>query len=196
MTDVDVVLDAAFEMFDVWRLYGDPPYIESWLAHWAGRYGEKRVVEWDTRRPKAMALAIRAWNEAITRSEMSHCAEGDPFDALFCAHVGNAIRRDTNYRDDEGPLWTVEKERDGSPLKIDSAPAAVLSWEARMDAITAGALNQAPEPSAYAEYHSLTGEDLELADDELDPDDPDLLGPFLDELSQFADVDEEELVGA
>jgi hypothetical protein len=149
MSDVDVVLDGAFATWDVWRLYGDPAYIETWLALWAGRYGEKRVVSWDTRRPKAMALALRAWHTAINRAEMSHCAEGDKWDELFCAHVGNAVRRDTNYRDDEGPLWTVDKERDGSPLKIDSVPAGALSWEARNDAIAAGANNVETFVSVY-----------------------------------------------
>lgn len=194
MAEVDRVLDEAYETWDVWRQYTDPPYIEGWLANWAGRFGEKRVLAWDTRRPKAMALAIRAWNEAITRGEMSHCAEGDRWCELFTAHIGNAVRRDTNYRDDEGPLWTVEKERDGSPLKIDSGPAAVLSWEARMDAIAGGALNQAPTPSAYARYHSLTG-DEDLGEDDVG-DDSEIAGPFVDELApaEFSDVDEEEMV--
>jgi hypothetical protein len=149
MADVAAVLAAAFETWEVWRLYADPPYIESWIATWAGRWGDKRVVEWDTRRPKAMAYAIRAWKEAMTRGELSHCAASDKWCELFSAHVGNAVRRDTNYRDDEGRLWTVEKERDGSPLKIDAVPAAVLSWEARNDAITAGALNVQPFRSVY-----------------------------------------------
>lgn len=147
MLAVEEVLASAFEIWDVWRAYGDPPYIESWLAKWAGRWGKDRVVEWDTRRPKAMAEALRAWKAAMTSGELSHCHVDDELDALFTTHVGNAVRRDTGYRDDEGFLWTVEKDRDGSPNKIDSVPAATLSWAARNDAITAGALNV--ERSAY-----------------------------------------------
>jgi hypothetical protein len=141
MEEVDAVLTDAFETWEVWCVYADPPYIESWVATWAGRWGKERVVEWATARTRAMAYALRAWKGAQMAGEMSHCAEGDPFCRLFTEHVGNAVRRDTGYRDDEGFLWTVEKERDGSPLKIDSVPAAALSWEARNDAIAKGALN-------------------------------------------------------
>ena len=27
---------ALFEQYDVWRLYADPPYWQSWIAQWAG----------------------------------------------------------------------------------------------------------------------------------------------------------------
>lgn len=154
---VEAVLDTAFATFDVWRVYADPPWIESWLAKWAGRWGERRVVEWDTRRPKIMAQAIRAWHTAVRTGELSHCAEGDRHCGLFVEHVGNAVRRETGYRDDEGALWTVEKEASNSPKKIDSVPAAVLSWQARLDALTSGALNVTPVTSAYA---GLTPEEI------------------------------------
>jgi hypothetical protein len=36
-------------------------------------------------------------------------------------------------------MWTVQKERPKSPLKIDCAVAGCLSWEARSDAIASGA---------------------------------------------------------
>lgn len=147
---VDATVDQAFTTWNVWRMYGDPPYIESWLATWAGRYGKERVVEWYTARSKAMAYGLRAWSSAQAQAEMSHCADTDEFCAAFTRHVGNAVRRPTGYRDDAGDLWTVEKERQGSPNKIDSVPAAALSWEARNDAITAGALNVVDDgPSVY-----------------------------------------------
>jgi hypothetical protein len=55
--------------------------------------------------------------------------------------VKNARRKETpQARDEEGrPLWTIRKDAPDSPLKIDAAMAAVLSWEARGDAIAAGA---------------------------------------------------------
>ena len=55
-------------------------------------------------------------------------------------HIGNACRRLTNLRDGEGErLYVICKERPDSPHKIDGAMAADLSWEARTDAIAAGA---------------------------------------------------------
>ncbi len=152
MDEVDAVLSSAFADFEVVRFYCDPPYIESWVATWAGRWGKERVIEWFTARPKAMAYALRAWRAAQSNGDLSHCHESHPFCALFSTHVGNAVRRDTGYQDDEGFLWTVEKDRPNSPNKIDSVPAAALSWEARNDAIAAGALTAAAvEVSAYAD---------------------------------------------
>ncbi|HET6498190.1 MAG TPA: terminase, partial [Coriobacteriia bacterium] len=52
----------------------------------------------------------------------------------------NAVRRVLTLRDDKGEkLWTIYKERPDSPMKIDAAMAGALSWEARRDAIAAGA---------------------------------------------------------
>lgn len=165
MDQVDATLIWAYEHFDVWRGYFDPAYIESWIARWAGLFGADRALEWDTRRPKAMAYALRAWGEAQRTSELSHCAESDKFCTLFSTHVGNAVRRETGFQDDGGFLWTVEKDRPGSHNKIDSVPAAALSWEARNDAIAAGAL-MTPAPSVYETrgFRILRRESLQCPD--------------------------------
>jgi hypothetical protein len=136
---VDAAVDQAFERFDVWRMYADPPFWVEWVAVWAGRYGKDRVVEWLTGRPRQMAYAIRAWREAMNTGAVWHCPETDALCALFSEHVGNAVMHPTGYRDDGGELYTIEKPSDGE--KIDTAVAATLSWEARNDAITDGALN-------------------------------------------------------
>jgi len=83
---------------------------------------------------KAMAYAIKSFANAIASGEISH--DGNPH---LARHVGNACRRVLNLRDEQGvPLWTMYKERPDSPHKIDGAMAAVLSWEARCDALAAG----------------------------------------------------------
>lgn len=148
---IGAVVDDAFERWDVWRLYADPPYWDETVAAWAGTYGKDRVHEWLTSRPKAMAYALRAWSEAQSTKDVSHCAVSDEHCPLFSTHVGNAFKRETGLRDDGGVLWIVEKDRPHSPNKIDSVVAAVLSWEARTDAITSGALNIEDETSAYAD---------------------------------------------
>lgn len=132
--DVQLVAAQVFERWQVWRMYCDPPYWESLVAEWAGKYGEKRVLEWWTNRPKQMAYAIRGWNGAVAAGDVLH--DGNPH---LTRHVGNAVRKILNLRDEEGNhLWTIYKERSDSPHKIDAAMSAVLSWEARTDAITAG----------------------------------------------------------
>jgi hypothetical protein len=144
---VDAVVEQAFETFDVWRLYADPPYWEDTIAGWAGKYGDERVHEWWTNRPKAMAYALRSWSEAQATGALSHCPPSEKLCALFSEHVSNAVRRTTGYRDDGGELWTVEKPADDE--KIDSVVAAALSWEARNDAIAAGAMNVEAFVSVY-----------------------------------------------
>ena len=46
-------------------------------------------------------------------------------------------------KDDKGrAMWSIQKERPGSRLEIAGAMAGVLSWEARGDAIAAGAVKR------------------------------------------------------
>lgn len=131
---VNDVVAEAFDRWDVWRMYCDPPYWESTVSEWAGKYGEKRVIEWWTNRPKQMAYAIKAFDTAITSGDLLH--DGNQH---LARHIGNAVRRILRLRDEEGkPLWTIYKERSDSPHKIDAAMAAILSWEARGDALAAG----------------------------------------------------------
>lgn len=132
--DVRQAVEEAFERWSVWRLYADPPYWEGLVNEWAGKYGDDRVVEWWTNRNKAMGYACRSFAGAIKAAELSHDGSAD-----LARHIGNAIRKDLRIRDDEGkPLWSIQKERSDSPLKIDAAMAAILGWEARGDAIAAG----------------------------------------------------------
>lgn len=135
---VDLAVDGAFERWNVWRMYCDPPHWTSEVAAWAGRYGDERVIKWWTNRPKPYGYALRSWSQAMKGGELSHCAKADEFCEQFTAHVGNAFRFDTGYQDDGQPVWIVTKDRERSPGKIDSVPAAALSWEARTDAIAAG----------------------------------------------------------
>ena len=98
------------------------------------------MLSWWTNRPKPMAYAIKAFANAIQSGDVHH--DGSPH---LTRHIGNAVRRMLNMRDDQGaPLWVIYKERPDSPHKIDAAMAAILSWEARNDALTAG-VGQAEE---------------------------------------------------
>jgi hypothetical protein len=141
--EVDATVVDAFARWWVCRLYADPPQWESWIAKWSGQY-EKRVFEWWTKRIRPMAYAIRSYLGAIKAGELSH--DGN---ARFEAHLANARRMHTNLTDDQDkPLWILRKERPDSPDKIDAAKAAVLSWEARNDAIAAGE-GRVPELSIH-----------------------------------------------
>ena len=132
-----------FKEFTVWRLYADPPYWGSWIAQWAGdpALGAEKVIAWWTTRRRPMTYALKSYQTAIRSGDVSH--DGDP---RLTRHLGHARRHDLpGARDEQGnPLWLIRKDRPDSPHKIDLAMAAVLSWEARTDAIAAGVTNKPP----------------------------------------------------
>ena len=109
------------------------------MDEWAGRYGEERVTRWWTNRNKAMAYALKAWHGDMVSHDLTH--DGNE---ILSRHIGNAVKRNTRIRDEETGefLWLISKESAKSRRKIDLAMAACLSWEARGDAIAAGALNK------------------------------------------------------
>lgn len=135
--EVDAVVAEAFRKWKVLRFYCDPPYWESAVDRWHGRWA-RRVEKWWTNRPKPMAYALKSFSHAIAAGELSYHE-----DRRLEAHIGNAHRHVLNLTDDQGvPLWTIRKERSDSPDKIDAAMAACLAWTARGDAIARGAANK------------------------------------------------------
>ncbi len=143
--EVEERMAEAFSRWKVWRLYADPAYWETTVAKWAGEHGEERVVAWLTRQWRKMADAVRAYVSAITDGELSH--DGQP---AFERHLGNARRRDhPSLETEEGQdVWVIGKERADSPNHVELAQAAVLSWQARRDALALGA-GKEEGPSVY-----------------------------------------------
>jgi len=132
--EVDDAVCSAFDQYDVWRLYADPPYWQAWVAKWAGQFGAEKVVEWWTNRRKQMTHTLETFDTAIKSKTLSH--DGN---AVLTRHIANACRKELKERDEDGHvLWLIRKERSDSPNKIDLAMAAVLSWRARTDAIALG----------------------------------------------------------
>lgn len=147
--EVDAVMRSLFEQYTVWRLYADPPYWQSWIAKWAGEFGAERVIEWWTNRRRPMAASLENFETAIREGTISHSG-----DARLTRHIGNARRHDLPQRDEQGKhLWLIKKDRPDSPHKMDGAMASDLSWEARTDAIAAGA--SADAASRFFEAHGL-----------------------------------------
>lgn len=143
--EVDALVHFLFSEYRVWRLYADPPYWQSWIAAWAGEFDKDapadkcRVIEWWTNRRKPMTMALENYRTAMTDASVSH--DGDP---RLTRHLGNSRKAEIpGMRDEQGKaLYLIQKERPDSPHKIDGAMAGCLSWEARTDAIAAGALRQ------------------------------------------------------
>lgn len=132
--EIEETVEAAFENYDVWRMYADPQYWLSYMAKWAGLYGKEKVIEWYTNKYTQMCYSIEAFNTAVKSQELSH----DGNKALG-RHIANAFKKEINRRDEQGKkLWVIKKERGDSPNKIDLAMAAILSWRARLDAVALG----------------------------------------------------------
>lgn len=141
--EVDSVMRGLFAMFNVWRLYADPPYWQSWLATWSGdaTIGKEKVIEWWTNRRRPMTAALENYDTAIREGTISH--DGD---ARLIRHLGNSRKQELQgQKDEQGRgLWLIRKDRPDSLQKIDLAMASVLSWEARTDAVAEGGGESGP----------------------------------------------------
>jgi phage terminase large subunit-like protein len=133
--EVEAAIAHAFEEWQVWRMYADPPYWETCVAQWSGEFGEERVALFPTNRHRKMADAVRAFANAQADGSLSH--SGDP---AYSRHIANSHRKSLTWKDEDGvPLWIITKDRPHSPNKIDFAVAGVLSWEARRAGLAEGA---------------------------------------------------------
>lgn len=131
--EVSEVLSDIMRRYRVWKVYADPPHWNNTVGEWSVKYPDK-VQEWWTNRRRPMVQAIGDYAEAIATGRLSH--DGDE---RLARHVGNAGRVPTNLLDERGErLWILGKLH--PDRKFDACMAAILSWQARMDAIAEGAL--------------------------------------------------------
>lgn len=138
--EIDGAILDAFDRFSVWRVYVDPQWIDHLLEKWQGRWGQKVVMPWYTNRPRQTAWAVRSFTGAAAAGDWSFNG-----DELLKRHFTNARKYPLNvYDDDHRQMHSLSKDRPDSPRKIDGAMAAILSWEARSDAIAAGAQKKPP----------------------------------------------------
>jgi len=142
-SEVEAAVHAAFGQFQVVGFYADPAKWESYVAGWEARYGRQLKAKatrdhpcewWMTGgRSNLIVRALEAFHGAVVAGELSH----DGAWALT-RHVLNARRRATHSG------VQIAKEHPESPRKIDAAVAAVLAYQARLDALAAGVNNAAP----------------------------------------------------
>jgi hypothetical protein len=131
---VDGVMADTMAEYQVVLVYADPPRFEANVAKWSGRYGEKRVLEWYTNRPRQIGQAMRAFRTAQTSGALTQSEH-----EAYARHIGAARKGDLNQLDDDDtPLWTIYKPRPDSINYIDLAMAGCLSWQARLDALAKG----------------------------------------------------------
>lgn len=139
--EVEAAVRAIFERYNVIGFYADPALWETYVASWEAAYGKRLLVKSSRQHPiewwltgGRATLTVRAleqFHSAVVDGELSH----DGSYALT-RHVLNARRRPSRSG------LQISKSFPDSPLKIDAAVAAVLAYQARVDAL---AVNVEPE---------------------------------------------------
>jgi hypothetical protein len=125
--EVDAAVDWLFSHFDVVRMYADPPYWETELDAWAAKYGEKRVLRFETYRPVQMFAACERLLVDVAKAESEFHHDGCEFTEL---HMGSA-------RKAQRPAGRYVLTKPGDGRKIDLAVVSVLTNEAAGDVTAA-----------------------------------------------------------
>lgn len=138
---VDAAVHDAFQRYKVVGMYADPAKWESYVAGWEASYGRKAKAKvtgahpfhyWMTGgRSGIIARAVAKFHSAILQQEVTHAGEASLF-----AHIVNTRRKATTQG------IHMSKEHPQSENKIDAAVAAMLAWNARLDALAAGAMGR------------------------------------------------------
>lgn len=118
--EVAAAVDELFTRFDIVRMYCDPPYWETEIDQWAEKYGEKRVLRWETYRPKQMHAALERLLMDVTKSDSIFRHDGCEVTSRHVRNARKAHRVNGRY--------VLSKPGDGR--KIDLAVCSVLCHEA------------------------------------------------------------------
>lgn len=124
--EVHAKVEEAFSRFNVGLMLCDPPKWWTEIDGWAARFGEDRVVMFDTNQDRRMAPAVDRFLSLVGQRILTH--EGDE---TLTAHVTAAHKRKSRAKDpddDNRTLYTLTKPGDGR--KIDAAVGAVLAVQA------------------------------------------------------------------
>jgi hypothetical protein len=115
-------------------MYADPYLWEDTIAGWAKTYGRKVVRERKTGSQRQMALDLHNFETAVRAGTVRHCGN-----QILTRHVRNTHTLELEFALDGvsgQSAHLIQKERRGSPNKMDLSMAMVLAWTARADAMT------------------------------------------------------------
>jgi hypothetical protein len=144
IVEIEAAIADAFQRYAVVGFYADPAkdwrsHVNKWEAAYGGvvkvKAGRDHPFEWwmTGGRSGLIQRAVEQFEGAVKNRDMTHDGSW-----ALTRHVLQARRRIRHQK------LTIGKESDYSPKKIDAAVAAVLAWQARLDAVAAG-LGKAPE---------------------------------------------------
>ncbi|WP_245906365.1 terminase large subunit domain-containing protein [Mycolicibacterium palauense] len=114
-------IDAAFARYDVAEIAFDPAFWRTDFERLQGKYGERRVIQYDTNVVTRMAPANDRFYAAVMDRKVSH--DGDD---RLSAHMAHCTAERTMHGD------TVRKDRRNSPRKIDAAIGAIIAYDRAM----------------------------------------------------------------
>jgi phage terminase large subunit-like protein len=135
--EVLAAVEDAFREYKVVGMYADPARWESHVAKWEADHGRRlklkssvqHPIEWwmTGGRSSQIVRALEKFRSSVVDGELSH--DGS---SVLTRHILNARRRESRSG------IQIMKEHPDSPKKIDAAVAAVLAWQARVDAMAKG----------------------------------------------------------
>jgi hypothetical protein len=125
--EVAAAVDELFERFDVVRMYCDPPYWTTEVDAWAEKYGDKRVIRWETYQPKRMHAAAERLVTDVAKSDSGFTHDGCEITGRHIRNARKASRLNGRY--------VLTKPGDGR--KIDLAVCSILAHEAAGDVTAA-----------------------------------------------------------
>ena len=137
VADVDFEVRKAFEMYKVVGMFADPAKWESYIAQWESDFGrnlkvkssQAHPIEWwmTGNRSYLVVRAIEQFANAVLDKELTHSGG-----LVLTRHILNARRRIGRSG------VSIAKENPDSRNKIDAAVAAVLAYQARLQALSKG----------------------------------------------------------
>lgn len=120
-------MDEIFDRFKVVRLYYDPPLWSTEGEQWQRKYGEERVLPWETYRTKPMHAALERFVTDLRTGALTH--DGCPITAV---HIASAVRTGRKGLEVYGLAKASRLQ------KIDAAVTSAITHEAAADAVAAG----------------------------------------------------------
>jgi hypothetical protein len=125
--EVATAVDELMGRLQVARFYFDPPYWSTEGDAWAAKYGEKRVVRWETYRPVQMHAAAERLLTDVGKTDSGWTHDGCPVTAT---HVRNARKLAR-----PGMRYVLGKPSQAQ--KIDAAVTSIICHEAANDVTAA-----------------------------------------------------------
>ncbi|MFF4791833.1 terminase TerL endonuclease subunit [Streptomyces sp. NPDC001276] len=130
-------VEETFRDYKVVGMYADPARWESHVAKWEAEHGRRLKLKASTQHPIEwwmtggrsfqIVRALEKFRSSVVDGELSH--DGS---SVLTRHILNARRRESRSG------IQIMKEHPDSARKIDAAVAAVLAWQARVDAMAKG----------------------------------------------------------